>query len=216
MQTITLNGKKYEIVSECEVWTIIKDEEGKTFALRKKRQRTHQEAIKILKRDGFPEEHIEILQKLKQTTAIKHANTYLEKLYPSKWAYFQGTTGSGKTTAAVYITYKLLLQGDINGAFYKAGYQKTETLQEKLQDFKESILVVIDDLGMQPDFKQKDDISEILFTAYDKKKPVIITSNYNWKDIAELYGDQRLISRFRQKIVLFECGTKDLRTIKLA
>ncbi len=212
---MTLNGKKYEVVREYEVWVLVKDEEGKTFAIRKKKQRTHQEAIEILRRDGFPEEHIKILKNLKQTIAIKHADKFLEKLYPNKWAYFQGTTGSGKTTAAVYIAYQLLISGQINGAFYKAGYKKTETLQEKLQDFKETILIVIDDLGMQPDFKQKDDIAEILFTAYDKKKPVIITSNYSWKDIAELYGDQRLISRFRQKIALFECGTKDLRTTNL-
>lgn len=214
MQTIIINGKQYEVLREFEIWINIKDPEtGQTYALRKRKQRSHEEAVEILRRDGFPEEYINILTRLKKTTALKHAITYLQKFYPEKWAYFEGTTGAGKTTAAVYIAYSLLREGKINGAFYKAGYRKTETLQEKLKEFKETILIVIDDLGMKPDFKQKDDIAEILFTAVDQKKTVVITSNYQWKEIAMLYGEQRLLSRLRQKIALFDCGKKDLRAV---
>ena len=212
MKTMTYNGKNFEVVGKYSLWVELRDpENGKTFAIRKLPERTHQEAVEILRREGFPEEHISILKALKETKAIKYAKTYLNKFYPEKWAYFQGTTGTGKTTAAVFITYYLLRKGKISGAFYKAGYKKTERLEERIKDFHQSILVVVDDIGAKPSYDQKDDISEILFTAVDHKKPVIMTSNYNWQDIALIYGDQRLLSRFRQKIVLFDCGKTDLR-----
>jgi DNA replication protein DnaC len=133
-----------------------------------------------------------------------------------------GATGTGKTFAANLIQNALKQKRvwvEYSTAFNMVNnFQKfvntfgRET--EKIDDYLECDLLIIDDLGAEPTIKNvtNEHIYNIINERLINKKPFVITTNLSEKALIERY-DQRIASRIlaRETNVFIEFTGKDLR-----
>lgn len=145
---------------------------------------------------------------------------YLSK-FPNtkKSVIFTGPTGTGKTYCAKYIEHELTKKG------FKVHLTTTFNLVKRMKDhlfgqdsavpndFFESDLLIIDDLGVEPTIKNSD---EILYTVinerYSNDKALLITTNLSKDQISVRYEDRifgRIYDKAKSAVIIF--NGKDLR-----
>lgn len=134
-----------------------------------------------------------------------------------KGLYIHGNVGTGKT----HIAYALMLKSNnirfynitsllrrIRADFSRQPYEK-EHLEEDI--IETNSLVIIDDIGSE---KMTDWVAEtfyhIINQRYNSMKPMIFTSNFEIKDLAERVGD-RTASRIVEMCDVVELVGKDRR-----
>lgn len=125
-----------------------------------------------------------------------------------------GDVGCGKTFAALALAAEI---GTPNCRFLSS-YKLSEFIFRKnfeaLDKAQECLVLVIDDLGAEPEgFKGKDFLAffeELFNQRYTKQLTTIITSNLTSTEIKEQYGE-RFVSRFNQYGEVFQSTEADLR-----
>ena len=160
-----------------------------------------------------------IYQKIDPKTTQK-LDIYLNKFPNSKKTLIlTGATGTGKTYCANLIQYELSQKG------FKVYLTSTFNLVKRMKDylygqdpavtddFFNSDLLIIDDLGAEPSIKNGD---ELLYTVinerYSNNKALLITTNLSKDQIATRYEDRvlgRLYDKNRSATLIF--NGKDLR-----
>jgi DNA replication protein DnaC len=112
-----------------------------------------------------------------------------------------GATGTGKTYCAKVIAKKLTAQN------FKVHFTSTYNLIKRMRensfgaditadrDFFASDLLIIDDLGTEPEHKNSDEyLYTVLSERYENNRPMIITTNLSPEQIFDKY-DQRIAGR---------------------
>ena len=127
---------------------------------------------------------------------------------------FIGETGTGKTYLAKSFLKKCLK--DFNYSFYVSSFTLAKDLipnadnsfNTKLQDYIDFDVLVIDDLGAEPRYKNFNERQE-------KNKATLFTTNLTLKELAETYSE-RIFSRLMDKNIslAFKFSGKDLRIKK--
>jgi len=127
-----------------------------------------------------------------------------------------GTTGSGKTCAALSVSdfvlgtrvffseedFQNALSATMSGQMMeeRPGFRtdRVLTVKDIWDHWADATIAILDDFGQRRDTKGSGDL---LYNAINKRehKPLIITSNLKWTEIAARYDD-RIVSRL-------ECGT---------
>lgn len=136
-----------------------------------------------------------------------------------KGLYIYGDCGTGKT----YIAYSILMYFSKIDLFKARFYTSTEILDKLKEDYSENSkrnfneineytgILIIDDIGSE---KVTDWVLEtyykIINHRYEKKLPVIFTSNLSLADLSEVYGD-RIPSRITEMCKIVELVGKDKR-----
>lgn len=139
--------------------------------------------------------------------------------------YLYGKSGLGKTFLCNCIAKELLDKGKSVLYFTAANLFKTlenETFKNdtKEQDgfydlISDADLLIVDDLGteFQTSFTSSE-FFNIINMRYIKKKPVVISTNLDPKDIIDKYSD-RIISRLYGNYEFLEFTGEDIRILKL-
>ncbi|MCM1403952.1 MAG: ATP-binding protein [Prevotella sp.] len=161
-----------------------------------------------------------VFQKLDQKITVK-IDKYLEKFPNVKFRnlIFTGSTGTGKTYCANLIQHELTQKG------YRVHLTNTFNLVKRMkdylygqdpavsEDFFNSDLLIIDDLGAEPSIKNSD---EMLYTVinerYSNNRPFIITTNLSKDQVSIRYEDRifgRIYDNNISSTIIF--NGKDLR-----
>jgi DNA replication protein DnaC len=150
-----------------------------------------------------------------------------------KGLMFIGPPGVGKTHLAVSILKEFFLKRGLAGLFYdtrkllfdlKATFDGSSSGRKLLEEVVEAPILVLDDLGNErlSDWA-KDIIHYIIITRYNELRPIIITSNIDFKsknknedeDELQLSLEERLgyaiASRLSEMCKVIEIKGKDLR-----
>lgn len=141
----------------------------------------------------------------------KYAENFSESLEQGSSIILTGNTGTGKTHLATAIANHIVKQnysayfcsvreciGDIKDSWR----DKTVSEKEKIKQFAEFDLLILDEVGVQFDTDtEKMILFDVLNARYLDMKPTIIISNYPIDDegpsVKKLLGD-RVIDRFRE------------------
>ncbi len=166
----------------------------------------------------------------------KLLNEIEEYIYSDDYKYGKGLMligppGVGKTHLAVSILKEFFLKRGIAGLFYdtrkllfdlKATFDGSSSGRKLLEEVVEAPILVLDDLGNErlSDWA-KDIIHYIIITRYNELRPIIITSNIDFKtkkkeeDELQLSLEERLgyaiASRLSEMCKIIEVKGKDLR-----
>jgi hypothetical protein len=193
------------------VWEYWEDETGKQFVKKKLPDLPKRIALYNLKEQGFPDRYLEPIENDSiRTTVIVNGQEFTIESFEiaRKWAkekfpmslLLLGSVGTGKTQAAVTATWWLVKKRKIATAkFYSAMELRTAFDKGILQqDIKEVDLLVIDDLGREYKSDYNAYIVETLITIrYDLQKPVAITANISFEEIAKRYTP-RVLDRLKE------------------
>ncbi len=169
------------------------------------------QAVEALREMGFPDKYLLPIQqkRIKQTVIINGREEKIESFeIARKWAkekfpqslLLLGSVGTGKTQAVVVATCHLLRVRKISSAkFYSAMELRAAFDRGELQqEIKEADLLVIDDLGREYKSDYNAYIVEtVITTRYDLQKPVCITANLTFEDIARRYTP-RVLDRLKE------------------
>jgi len=197
--------------SENLIWEYWEDEKGRQFVKKRLPDLPKSIAISILRERGFPEKYLDPIEKetLRNSVVIDGVELPIEAFeIARKWAkekfplslLLLGSVGTGKTQAVVTATWWLLKKRKIATAkFYSAMELRTAFDKGELQkDIKEVDLLVIDDLGREYRSDYNAYIVEaVITTRYDLQKPVAITTNITFEEIAKRYTP-RVLDRLRE------------------
>ncbi|WP_457567897.1 ATP-binding protein [Desulfurobacterium sp.] len=193
------------------VFQVWRDAKGNRFVSRTFRDLTKAVACEKLRRQGFPEKYLEPIERgtLRSTVLLKGEEVPIEAFeIARKWAkekfplslLLLGSVGTGKTQAVVTAAWWLLKKRKIATArFYSAMELRAAFDKGELQkDIKEVDLLVIDDLGREYRSDYNAYIVEaVITTRYDLQKPVCITANITFEEIANRYTP-RVLDRLRE------------------
>ena len=136
----------------------------------------------------------------------------LELLYPLKSMYIYGKVGCGKTIYAAQLILNLIKQDYLQGINrsvlfttepdmfmqIKKGFAN-EANEIIIDTYSQVDTLVIDDIGSK---NPTDWVLEILYliinARYEHLKTTIFTSNFDLKELANRYGDDRICSRIER------------------
>ncbi len=169
------------------------------------------QAVEKLKGFGFPEKYLLPIEqkRIKRTVTVNGSEVEIESYQiAKKWAkekfpmslLLLGSVGTGKTQAVVVAACHLLRVRKISSAkFYSAMELRAAFDRGELQqEIKEADLLVIDDLGREYKSDYNAYIVEtVITTRYDLQKPVCITANLTFEDIARRYTP-RVLDRLKE------------------
>ena len=174
---------------------------------------------------GVPRRHLENLTEMLHTEAMTGIGNWLM----SGFLIFTGDTGSGKSFGAVLAVRKYLRNMITNqfdrrtwGIVEKMGNSVVWCAAIDLNDDRETVarakreqLVVIDDLGGEPDNPfGRNALSGVILRRYDMKLPTVITTTLTMLDIDIRYGS-RVVDRLTEDIgnggMIVECGDISIR-----
>lgn len=171
----------------------------------------------------------------KTRQAEMYAIEYSSKLNASSSLFIHSkTTGSGKTFQALQFVKKWFVAVEageqeeaelacfVSAKEVQKAYLKTikdGKEQENLDNFFNTPLLILDDLGSESEGKSAYDIiSDLIVSRYDAKLQTIFTSNLNLSEIAEKYN-QRVADRIIEmcgKEGIIQAPEKDFRQSELA
>ncbi len=146
-----------------------------------------------------------------------------------EWLFFVGKPGSGKTTEAVMSVRSLIEKKYAVVRFYNAfeltrqliaSKRRNDDHEDILDEITKADLIVLDDLfkavPKQGSYGYDDFISatlEIIWARYDSKKPMIVTTQINFNDIARI--DSALAGRIAElckgNVVVFDKNSTNWR-----
>ncbi len=193
----------------------------KYLQLKEKRDQELLSYIKSLDTEDQPKEKFDLTVCKKIDSKIleslnQYINTFPNKI---KSLVLTGPTGTGKTYCAKLIENILSQNG------FKVHFTNTFNLIKRMKDhlfgqdttapndFFESDLLIIDDLGAEPTIKNSD---ELLYTVinerYSNNKSLVITTNLAKDQISNRYEDRifgRIFDKSKCVAIIFE--GKDLR-----
>ena len=145
------------------------------------------------------------------------------------WMIFTGKTGSGKTTEATWVAKKLIEEKGAYARFYNA-YDLTRQLiatkrridehEELIDEIKNLDLMILDDflktIPQQGSFSYAEFVEatlEIVWTRYDVRKPLIITTQSSIKALTSfdsaLAG--RIVELSQDYVIVFDNQSKNWR-----
>jgi DNA replication protein DnaC len=152
----------------------------------------------------------------------KLLNTYCNKFPDTKKKniVMLGATGTGKTYCAKVIADKLKIMKEYSVHFTSA-YNLIKRMRENSFgadtqtdiDFFATDLLIIDDLGAEPDHKNSDEyLYTVLSERYENDKSMIITTNLSTEQILNKY-DQRIAGRIfdKNKTAVIKFEGEDIR-----
>ena len=149
-----------------------------------------------------------------------------------EWLFFVGKPGSGKTTEAVWSVRSLIENKYVVCRFFNAfeltrhlvaSKRRNDDHQALLDEITNADLIVLDDLfkevPKQGSYGYDDFIAatlEIIWARYDSKKPMIVTTQINFNDIARI--DSALAGRIAElckgNVVVFDQNATNWRISK--
>lgn len=156
---------------------------------------------------------------------------YLQDFNVNKplWLFFSGKAGSGKTTEAAWAAFQLICKNFVRTRFYSA-FDLTRRLTATrnkpvdhdaiINELEDVDLVIVDDFFKNaPDpnsFRYADYMDacyEIIWTRYDTRKPLIITTQLTIPDfiMADTALSGRIMERSNGYTVTFGTGSKNWR-----
>ena len=163
-------------------------------------------------------------------TAREYAENFAEALKKGEGLYIEGSYGTGKThlaaAIAIYLTereYSVVMKTSFDlFEEIKRTFDDTErTEAEVTTAYKDCDLLIIDDLGKEQctDWSMSV-LYSIVNDRYEAMKPMIITTNFNGKDLIKAmtpkgYGSQKIgaiISRLREVSKPVTMAWKDFRS----
>lgn len=139
-----------------------------------------------------------------------------ESIENGKGLFIYGETGTGKThfchaivngykASSIYVENFVSLLGEYREYMQKGYYN------DKLRELCAQEHLIIDDIGAE---KVSDFVIEFLYSVvnkrYESMKRTVITTNLNYKDFGDRYGD-RILSRIAEMCVLVELTGDDKR-----
>lgn len=161
-----------------------------------------------------------VYQKI-DTKITQKIDLYLSKFPNNKFKnlVITGPTGTGKTYCAKLIQHELTQKGfnvQITSTFNLIKRMKDYLFGQDanvLNDFFESDLLIIDDLGAEPSIKNSDELLHtVINERYSENKPFIVTTNLTKDQVSTRYEDRilgRIYDKNRSAIIIF--NGKDLR-----
>lgn len=185
----------------------------------------------VNKSHTFESADFSLFDDMEKTKKIyKTAQQWCEKLQETEYKniLLSGMTGVGKTYLTECICNKLLSCGvpvcfhtafSLNNLFLKFHTTFDDTKPMILNDVLNVDVLVIDDLGTEP--KYKNVTEEYFYLLYSERlnnnKKTIVTTNLDLSNILDKYGD-RVFSRMANKknTLFIEMQNKDLRLSKMA
>lgn len=179
--------------------------------------------------------HVANMPSVKLTTVpnVKSLN-YIKDFTSDRpnWMLLSGKTGGGKTTEAVWIAKKLIQEKNVYTRFYNA-YDLTRQLiatkrrmnehDELIDEIKTLDLLILDDFlkttPVQGSFNYAEFVEatlEIVWTRYDVRKPLIITTQLSLEALTKfdsaLAG--RIVELSQDYVVIFDNTAKNWRMRK--
>ena len=141
----------------------------------------------------------------------------------NKGLVFYGGSGLGKTFLSSCIAKRLMDNGKTvtylraSKLFSLYEEYRFNRLEDEgiINDIYSSDLLIIDDLGTEP--QNKNNMSflfDLLNDRIDANKKVIINTNYNMNEIAKMYSS-RLTSRIYEHFIVYGFYGEDIRILKL-
>lgn len=161
-----------------------------------------------------------IYQKL-DTKITQLIDVYISKFPNTKLTniVLSGPTGTGKTYCANLIQHELKQNGfsvHLVSTFNLVKRMKNYLYGQDFsvtEDFFNSDLLIIDDLGAEPSIKDSDEmIYTVINDRYSNRKPFIVTTNLSKDQVQTRYGDRifgRIYDKSKTCIIIF--NGKDLR-----
>lgn len=161
-------------------------------------------------------------------TSRRYAETFERRRDEGKGLYFSGGTGSGKTHLAVAVSLELLSRGipaicttaiDLLSDVKRAYERGRRSEHEIITGYRETELLVLDDLGKEP---PTDWALSVMFglvnDRYERLKPTVVTTQYGDGDLVRRFarnGDphtaRAIVSRLHAMCYLVETGDRDRR-----
>lgn len=193
------NLKNFE--SELARLSALADIDDSAFENELKAEKEHEQALRQRAARQRDIERLGGLRPYSQFTADSYDNKkIISRLsqFPKQDYFIWGTTGSGKTHAAIAVARndyyaRLVRMADIAREIRSCEH----ALEEKtIIDKYASMTMVLDDLGSE---KMTEFVQNVLYEIIDKRwrnmtTGLIITSNYDLKQLAAIVGD-RIVSR---------------------
>ena len=146
--------------------------------------------------------------------AVKLAQWFLSG-ERKKGLYFYGGAGTGKTFLASLVAREYALQskslvfGDVPlllSELKRTFNDRTLSTEGLLDRYCQSKLLVLDDLGAEQITDWSVDILyQIINSRYNNEKPIIITSNLDFKDLAAKFGQVDEISGRELPVAFLKC-----------
>ncbi len=161
-----------------------------------------------------------VYQKI-DTKITQKIDLYLSKFPNNKFKnlVITGPAGTGKTYCAKLIQHELTQKGfnvQITSTFNLIKRMKDYLFGQDANvpnDFFESDLLIIDDLGAEPSIKNSDELLHtVINERYSENKPFIVTTNLTKDQVSTRYEDRilgRIYDKNRSAIIIF--NGKDLR-----
>ena len=130
-----------------------------------------------------------------------------------------GPTGTGKTYCANLIQHELTQKGF--RVYLTSTFNLVKRLKDYLygqdpdvpDDFFNSDLLIIDDLGAEPSIKNSDEmLHTVINERYSENRPFIVTTNLSKDQVAARYDDRifgRIYDKSKTAVIIF--NGKDLR-----
>ncbi len=161
--------------------------------------------------------------------AIDYADAFPRLKRGRNWMMFIGKPGTGKTTQAVWLVATVIERYQSSARFYNAFdltrrfvalRKRNDEFEREFERYLDAELVVIDDfLKTIPSAKSynyadyKETLLELIWARYDARKPIVFTSQRNFRDIAKF--DSALAGRIAEacegRVVSFDANATDWR-----
>jgi DNA replication protein DnaC len=131
----------------------------------------------------------------------------------NKGVFVYGDTGTGKTyfCNAIANSKRLKVENFVFLLSEFRDYIQKGYYNEKIKDLCNEDYLIIDDIGSE---KTSDFVIEFIYTIvnrrYENMKRIVLTTNLQFKDFGNRYGD-RILSRIAEMCVLVELKGEDKR-----
>ena len=211
-------------------WIITRDPEGRNYASRCRvcnDARAQRREI-LYKYSGLPRRSRANVAPC--ATAREYARAFPRLRDGNNWMMIIGKPGAGKTTQAIWLVCELIDRYSASARFHNAFdlVRKFVALRKRNEEFEREFdrylaadLIVIDDfLKIMPSEKSfnyadyKETLLELIWARYDARKPLVITSQRDFDDIAVF--DSALAGRIAEacegRVVAFAANAVDWRT----